>query len=326
MSRILGWHLELTRRCSLKCPACPRTYKADQIANLSQDLNFSELQSFFKKEELKKIKFLFFQGNLGEPILHPEFHKISEYFFDVQHLSVITNGIQTQQFWTQVLSTWPENSLITFSIDGLQDTNSIYRVGAPWSKIQNLFEIISQTKRKCKIEWKYLVFEHNKHQIEKASKLAKKLGIDSFRIQQSRSLDKITSLGGKIKEVKFNEFDPHITSDEVSKKIIIPFCKTLDLHYIDANGHYYPCCWWSGHYEENNKHNDNWDSPHISEMNIDQAYFLFNKFTQVFDDADQAPSVCQKNCSKTHANLSPLKTPNSQVNRKFLSSKKPTWE
>jgi MoaA/NifB/PqqE/SkfB family radical SAM enzyme len=135
VNSIIGWHLELSRRCSLKCPACPRTYNFDQIYNPKQDLNFDDLKSFFKKEELSRIKYLFFQGNLGDPILHPNFHEISEYFFDVQHLSVITNGIQSPQFWSQVLETWPKNSLITLSIDGLEDTNSIYRVGAPWTKI-----------------------------------------------------------------------------------------------------------------------------------------------------------------------------------------------
>jgi sulfatase maturation enzyme AslB (radical SAM superfamily) len=178
------------------------------------------LKSFFKKEELSRIKYLFFQGNLGDPILHPNFHEISEYFFDVQHLSVITNGIQSPQFWSQVLETWPKNSLITLSIDGLEDTNSIYRVGAPWTKIQFLFDLIHKTKRKCKVEWKFLVFEHNRHQIETASKLADQLGIDSFRIQQSRSLNLNTNLNGKIREVKFNEQEPVASKEDNFQKLL----------------------------------------------------------------------------------------------------------
>jgi MoaA/NifB/PqqE/SkfB family radical SAM enzyme len=323
---ITGWHLELTRRCPLRCPACPRTFDSHIIKNKKQDINFSDLKRFFNKKSLKDIRYLFFQGNLGDPIYHPQFHEISEYFFHVQHLSVVTNGIQTLDFWNQVLETWPQNSLITLSIDGLEDTNSIYRVGSSWNKINSLFELISKRKRKCKIEWKYIVFEHNKHQIAEASMLSQKLGIDSFRIQQSRSLDEKTNLNGKIKEVIISVDSETEDTGQKTKSQLIPFCRTLDLHYINSLGEYFPCCWWPGYYEERNLSNERWKPLKIKDMTINQAYQRFNKFSSMLEDGSDSPDVCKINCTKCDDNSDPLKSPNSQINRQFLSSKKPLWE
>jgi hypothetical protein len=69
-----------------------------------------------------------------------------------------------------------------------------------------------------------------------------------------------------------------------------------------------------------------WEPPHISNITTDQAYSLFDKFSKTFDHPSQAPDVCHQNCSKTQSNGTPLKTPNSQVHRKFIGNKKPTWE
>ena len=182
----IGWHLELTQRCPLACPACERTISFERV-NPKLDINTQHMKDFFSPSYLKNQQ-VQLQGNLGDPIYHPEFHEIAEHFFNVEYLNVTTNGMHRQNFWRRVLETWPSTSEITLSIDGLQDTNYLYRVNSKWDQIQELFDLIASTKRQCKIEWKFIVFEHNHHQVEQAQEIAKSIGINKFRIQKTRLL------------------------------------------------------------------------------------------------------------------------------------------
>ncbi len=322
LERIIGWHLEITRRCALECPACPRTFEREGIPDLNQDLSYEDILNFFRKDQLKYLKYIFLQGNLGDPIYHPKFHEIAEHFFGAQHLAISTNGMKTKKFWERVIQTWPENSLVMLSIDGLEDTNHLYRVKSRWNLIEELFDVIATTKRKCKIEWKYILFEHNHQDVEKAHELSKKLGIDSFRLQKTRPLTELTNKGGFLKEFDGNYFN----SDEKKKPLdeLAPFCKTLDMHYVDATGAYFPCCWWPSHYKDEG--NEAWEEKRIQSFNLEEAYSHFKKFTQCLSDYEKAPEVCRTFCSKFAENTEELLTPNSQLNRKYLGNSKKEWE
>ena len=77
----IGWHLELTRRCPLACPACLRTtHYNTMVKDPKLDIDIDHLKDFFPKKTISEIKYIFFQGNLGDPIYHPQFHDISERF------------------------------------------------------------------------------------------------------------------------------------------------------------------------------------------------------------------------------------------------------
>jgi MoaA/NifB/PqqE/SkfB family radical SAM enzyme len=301
----IGWHIELTRRCPLACPACRRTYESNAVVDPKQDIDTNALLEFFPKNKLIDTKYICLQGNLGDPIYHPNFHNISEHFFSAQDLNVITNGTHNKDFWNRVLETWPENSRVTLSIDGLQHTNHIYRVNSNWNKIQDLFDLIAQRKHKCKIEWKYIVFEHNYHQVEEAQLLADKLGIDIFRIQKSRKLDENLT----IKEYNNTEWFNKLEIEYENK--LSPFCQTGDLHYITAFGDYYPCCWWA----DNNTQANFWQPVNIKNNNIQQCKDQFITFTNQLKNYDTCPNVCKKYCRKVKSNKLDMMVPNTQLNR-----------
>ncbi len=322
LKRIIGWHLEITRRCTLECPACPRTFDRDQVGLLNIDLCPDLLKEFFAKDQLAGIRYIFLSGNLGDPIYHPRFHEIAEHFFDAQHLAVSTNGMIKKSFWERVLNSWPSNSLLVLSIDGLKDTNHLYRVNSKWEIIEDLFEVISRVKRKCKIEWKYILFEHNHQDVEEAYNLSKKLGIDSFRLQKTRPLTNRTNKDGFLKEFKGSYFDPIETKRKLNE--LAPFCKTLDMHYIDANGTYFPCCWWSSYFSQ--KKNKLWKEENIRDLNLQKVLSRFESFSKCLTDYQKAPEVCRDFCTRLEGNQEELLTPNSQLNRKFLSQSKKVWE
>jgi MoaA/NifB/PqqE/SkfB family radical SAM enzyme len=70
-----------------------------------------------------------------------------------------------------------------FSIDGLEDTNHIYRRQTHWDTImENAEAFISAGGR---ARWDFIVFKHNQHQVEDAEKLANKMGFKQFRIRKT---------------------------------------------------------------------------------------------------------------------------------------------
>jgi|TARA_R110000850_G_scaffold238445_1_gene363068 hypothetical protein len=271
------------------------------------DIDFDHLKKFFPTSVLPKIKYICLQGNLGDPVYHPQFHDISEHFFTAQDVNVITNGMQSHQFWERVLETWPSNSKITLSIDGLQDTNHLYRINSNWEKIQGLFDLIAKKKHKCEIEWKYIVFEHNHHQVDQAQEIAKKIGINAFRIQRTRSLDPKLN-------IKAYDNPEWFTNIKVEyEEALSPFCHTGDMHYIDAFGDYYPCCWWA-----DLETDTRWTPINIKDNTTENFKRHFMNFNQHLLEYNMCPSVCNEFCKKIKNNDKDMIAPNTQLNRSII--------
>jgi hypothetical protein len=81
-------------------------------------------------------------------------------------------------FWYELGKLIGQNGALTFSVDGLEDTNHIYRKGTHWDKI--LMAMKNYLRGGGLARWEFLVFKHNQHQIEEAKELAKTLGIQEF--------------------------------------------------------------------------------------------------------------------------------------------------
>lgn len=72
---------------------------------------------------------------------------------------------------------------ITFAIDGLEDTNHLYRKNAKWNSIMTAIDTLKD--RLFKMTWQFIPFKHNQHQIFEAGNLSKTLGFDEFKLLQS---------------------------------------------------------------------------------------------------------------------------------------------
>jgi len=321
MADVFGWHVELTTRCILACPGCSRTQHLDIIPNLKKDIDKELLFRFM--EQVTERKYMLFWGNLGDPIYHPDFLEIVEWFSKNkwQEIQISTNGVHSKQFWEHAISNWPENVTLKLSIDGLEDTNHIYRVNSKWNKIQELFDIIATTKRKCRIEWKYIIFEHNKHQVDQAVELSKKIGIDDFSLKSSRPLDDSMNLGGTIKEVHLKEYfiyDTRIDQMANTYDVLDPYCQKNDMHYIDANGNYQPCCMWK---EDSNTGHSFWNNINIRDNGPKQFKKYFGEFSDkhLENGITNAPPTCQQQCKKVmNRKEDELSGPNCSINRVFL--------
>ena len=243
-------NLELTSKCALQCPRCARilhkgTYK---ITELSLDLIKQRLQP----DILKELNYIDLSGNYGDPIYHKHFLDILKYLKsqNPKEVYIETNGSgKNTSFWQEVVSILDDKDVITFSVDGLEDTNSIYRINSKWDSIYSAMEIVS--KSKVQADWKFIVFKHNQHQIKRAQQLSKQLGISQFIIVKSTLFGKgflnKEGLDPLKPEEKWIKSSSPLSHSNKLETMIRPKCLIKGLHYISAEGHYFPCC-WIGHY------------------------------------------------------------------------------
>ena len=241
---MVSFHIEPTSKCTLECPLCDRTwfYETFKKRNL-HEINIEHLVNFVGVNADVNMC-----GNNGDPIYHSNFHKLCRRLKDNNcKISIITNGSsKTKKWWRTLNNILDKDDTITFSIDGLEDTNHLYRKNAKWKSIMNAIDVLQN--RKCKLVWKYIVFKHNQHQIMNAKSLSVDLGFDSFLLEHSdRWL-------GKKELMPDREFvDTHF---EHQQKVLIdsnyqtemkPYClvknKPSKRLYVDAEGDFYPCCW-----------------------------------------------------------------------------------
>ena len=173
------FELGITSHCNAGCSGCDRTDRDTRKAR--QELKLTHAPTIKIKQcidesieyflDLKTIKFC---GDRGDPMMHPDIEELIEYVCDNFQLTINTNGsIRNPDFYKRIVN---ENLRIMFSIDGLEDTNHIYRYGCNWDNIWN--NLTSYCNAGGYAQWDFLVWSHNWHQIPKVKEEAKKLGIE----------------------------------------------------------------------------------------------------------------------------------------------------
>ena len=291
--------LELTSKCILKCPECDRTREKGtyKITDLPLDLIKKRLQS----DILKDVS-IALSGNYGDPIYHRHFLEVLKYLKsqNCKKIEVETNGSgKNTNFWIKTTSILDSNDTITFSVDGLKDTNHIYRINSKWDSIQQAMEIVS--KSKVQAEWKFIVFKHNQHQIEQAQKLSKSLNFSLFTIVKS-SLFRRNCLNEKdIDPLQPDEKWHTYTHIHQKASKILPKCLINKRHYISVEGYYFPCCWVGR--RPVNKHM--FSEKEMSELSLHNYSLkdIFNssvlkKLEKSWENISSAPKECIKKCGK----------------------------
>ena len=184
-------HLETTELCQAMCPMCDRV-TIDGNVNpevINASLSLDDIKIMFSIDFIKQLDEMYMCGNLGDPMMAPYCLEIFKYFRKHNpkiYLSMNTNGgARKSNFWIELANIVNH---VTFSIDGLEETNHIYRKGVQWKNVLSNVKHFINAGGKAK--WDYLVFEHNEHHIELAQKLSKELGFAEFRPKATNRYDK----------------------------------------------------------------------------------------------------------------------------------------
>ena len=173
--------LEISSRCTIGCMACPRNYQSkDEWYSGFMDIDV--LKDIVDNSNFKRYVFC---GGYGDAIYHPKILEILEYMLSTDKMFFVeTNGAhKPKRFWDELIELpWRQGCGFIFSIDGLEDTNHIYRKNSDWDSIMyGVNTILSKPRRqRMRMKWKYLVFPYNEHQVEDARKFAMDLGFEEF--------------------------------------------------------------------------------------------------------------------------------------------------
>ena len=252
--------IELTSHCNAACPGCRRTDLLNK-GEIFPLIHLDENTLFERFSQISLKGFLVFLcGVLGDPLMHPKIFAIIEWFLlEDSRVLISTNAsLRSKGFWKSLgkLSSQTEKLYIHFAVDGLENTNALYRVNTNYSLIEKNMNTYSQNGGRGK--WVFIEFDHNRHQIEEARKKAHSLNMEfsvnravrnsvsKWKVSSRKNLNVyyVTHTKGtlhskvdvfkKIKNNKINKYDPQsINCKHLHKKDF----------FLASDGTVWPCCY-----------------------------------------------------------------------------------
>ena len=292
--------LEFTSACNARCPDCARTknfINKNITPEGSLHLTKQNMNNLFgvKWNNLRKINI---DGNYGDSMYHPHALELLEIIMRTQDASKIklyidTNGgYKTPEFWkalADIMKYFNPTSCVTFGIDGVDnETHQRYRVRVNLDKVfENAQAFMSQGGL---AEWKWIGFDWNDHQLDKAKQMAKEMGFDAFIYKNTRVRNKVieqaitnaTKLDdntkSNISKQIVKETNKEVASTKDFKNDCTIQCKfRRESNYgfqVEHYGRVFQCCHLPGYYNYQlpgsklameyeyytNKYNSNWNS------------------------------------------------------------------
>lgn len=303
-------HLEITSRCSLRCPACLRTHLYFGQTDLKpQDLDISIIK---KAIENKKFHKIYINGNLGDFTSHKDPIPILELLKNhSEKLSIHTHGSARKPEWWLEVSKYLDRRFDTmiFSIDGLEDTNHLYRKNSNWKKLYENLKTYISTGNRTRID--FILFEHNQHQYDDMLKFAKNIGVNEIKIKKSKRYNDTLiekghlSLEDQKKIKKYKDFNDYIKKTPIN-------CKSQNEKsiFLDFTGKIWPCCWMAqgdhrafesfitkDHFKIVEKYGDDWNNvkKYTLKEILDHNFFKHH-LNDSWNDANQRYNICGKTC------------------------------
>lgn len=192
-NKITQVHWEPTDKCNSGCPMCPRyTEDGFEIPSLSnQEWTLESFKQAWPDQFVKDLHKILACGNFGDPCACKEFVDIYEYVRAINPyigLACNTNGsLRNPKWWARLGAVMRQDqnkgNYCTFSLDGLEDTNHLYRRNTNWKKIMENAQAFIDAGGVA--HWDYIVFEYNEHQVEEARELAKTMGFKNFNVKRT---------------------------------------------------------------------------------------------------------------------------------------------
>lgn len=275
--------LEISSNCNLGCPGCVRTQytSIDQYQDPTVDITIENLL-VHTHPDIKKNQFLSFDvfkqllnsstvqrsverlefiGTIDDPLMHPQFLDMIEYTVKNTELVIIihTNAsLRNPVFFmkmARLLGKSTQEHRVCFSIDGLEDTNHLYRRGSNFNKIMdNATAFLKELDRfpdSCvRTIWQYLIFDWNKHQVDTAQQRATDMGFTEFASRNDRALldidfkheARLGNRGSNWSNLKAR-MDAR-AEDPIS-------CKMQHMYFINFQGEVWPCCFFNNRKYQN---------------------------------------------------------------------------
>lgn len=282
-------HIEVTDRCNAACPMCPRYDQktgAEAPWVRRTQLYLDDIQTILPPDFVRQLNRINFCGNYGDPMVARDLIPIIRYFKEHQpriRIEVNTNGSgRTVEWWRELaglLGGHERYGGVWFGLDGLEDTNHIYRRNTNWDIIMRNAQAYIGAGGAA--YWNFLAFGHNEHQIDEAREFAYRMGFRHFNVKLTGRFNTNPSFpvvvkgehlydlkGTKAEELSRPVVPPKPANDrakrheaiiadlkergildgkvvpvEIAPPVIECVVAKEKSIYLSATGHVFPCCW-----------------------------------------------------------------------------------
>jgi len=274
--------IEPTNVCNLRCPFCP-TGKGE-FGRPKGMMTFENYKRII--DEIGDYLVMAYLFLWGEPLLNKDIYRMITYTQEKNIGTCIHTNLTI--FNEEDARRMVDSGLeyLTISLDGASQSAYVkYRRGGDFNKVIANLRLLVKTREKLRssnpcIEWKFLVFRHNQHEIEEARKLAGKLGVDAFIVEP-----------GMVEDESWRPTIEGYCSEDENPKA--NKCNWLWTHtVINWDGGVVPCCWiyhqtedFGNIYKENFK--NIWNNPKYQ-----ASRKLFSKKIQYSDYASGITTPC----------------------------------
>ncbi len=190
LSRPFGLVIDPSNVCQLACPGCVHSTSNEALQLFdwpNGTLTENRLSALLKRYGPYAIGTLFY--NYGEPLLNINTPKLIRMAKAWLMETAISTTLSVRRFDAEA---YVESGLdfMGLSIDGA--TQPVYerfrRNGDLQLVLDNLRKLVEAKRRLGKrypvLAWNFLAFEHNAHEIPLAARIARRLGVDLFRVVQ----------------------------------------------------------------------------------------------------------------------------------------------
>lgn len=314
--------IETSNYCNAACPQCPRYTTSKDLLNTTTHTleNYKKWLGHYKWDNLNQVHFC---GSIDEPTTNPELIDICKWFINlgpkVNEILISTNGgTRDKTFWEALgkLSNDTQKVRVLWGIDGLEDTNHLYRRNVKWKTLQSNFR--TYIKSGGYASWQFIVFDHNKHQLESVKERVEQEGFKNLELIQSyrptvdgvSTVDSVTipewyntDYGSKIDGESSKDL---VDKNKKLKKVGCPaklkskkttFHPTHGNIFINVDGYVVPCCWMG----DPDTLNDLWEEHHTIDKKLHNLHHtnlqdIINGYWKHIHNKMQTYPLCVDKC------------------------------
>ena len=317
--------LECTNYCNAACPQCDRAEWAKNYLNNSYH-TLENYKHWFGNYEWDNLEYIHFCGNVDEPTINPEIIDLVDYVYTlgnkIRWIDISSNGgTRDVSFWEKLGKKSKETGKlkVVWGIDGLEDTNHIYRKNVDWNRLQTNFKAYIAAGGRA--VWQFIIFEHNIHQLDDIKKRVDAEGFERLMLVHSnrtrRQTDTTENFRGKKvtipewHDTRFADTIDNLPYHETSSKekelshvkcIAKPNSNTDNFHpkfaniFVSAEGYATPCCWLGGDREKLwNRHDTDKNLLNLHHTSLKD---IITGYWKHIEDDMQVYNTCVRKCQK----------------------------
>jgi len=277
------FHIEVSSKCTLRCPRCARQEVPDSLINTELDLEFFK-RNFTPEFVQNNVEKITFCGDDGDPIYAHDLVPVIRYIKSIKpvEIVIVTNGSHKKtEWWKELGSVLNDQDTVHFSIDGWDnESNNLYRVNSDFDSIVSGISALRSVSN-CRLVWAAIAFQFNEHQLATMENYARVLDMDVFQLTKSTKFGSVYPNYGTNDALepskKFVSSSHRFEREfvQLSKRNNVPVIheKNVELYrsvknyngvrplceignkglYIDARGRLFPCCWVANRYAHNSE-------------------------------------------------------------------------